>query len=114
MTGLRAGPKGADMRTIVEGRLPENRCFQCGELIDGFTGLDADFPEDGDVSICVNCCAVLIFQGKTQRFVKPSKEFERKALSNPALKRAIETMKQFRLDNSTMFPPRSHKPGNDR
>lgn len=114
MTGLLAGQKGAGMSAIVKGRLPENRCFQCGELIDGFTGVDADFPKDGDVSICVNCCAVLIFDGKTKRFIKPSKEFERKALSNPALKRAIETMKQFRLDNSAMFPPRSRRPGNDR
>lgn len=41
------------------------RCFECNEVVDGFTATDAgkNTPSPGAVSVCVYCGAIAIFTG---------------------------------------------------
>lgn len=42
--------------------VPEQLCPKCGYLMEATTPLDGGaLPKDGDVSICLNCGAILIF-----------------------------------------------------
>lgn len=42
--------------------MDECNCPQCGYHLDAATGINGDtIPESGDISICVNCAAILEF-----------------------------------------------------
>lgn len=42
--------------------ITKTQCLTCGKEHDGALGVDSnDKPKPGDVSICINCCALHIF-----------------------------------------------------
>lgn len=47
-----------DIETVVS-EIPEQECPVCGVGISHYTNDES--PSDGDLSLCANCCAVLVF-----------------------------------------------------
>lgn len=45
-------------------RVANNICRQCGHRLDGATGIETRFPSAGDLSICVNCGALAVFNDR--------------------------------------------------
>lgn len=43
-------------------RLPKSDCLNCGERLDAATGNDA--PRPGNLTVCVNCSAVMTFDAE--------------------------------------------------
>jgi hypothetical protein len=50
---------GAQRETF---RIPDQECWHCGLMLGGAVGLDgANPPDRGDVSLCVHCGALTVF-----------------------------------------------------
>jgi len=51
----------------------DNYCPVCGEHIDGVTSVGGDYtPQEGDVSVCANCTAFLMFDDRLlSRLIDP-------------------------------------------
>lgn len=46
----------------METRTPESKCPVCGHILDAATSINGEFePRPGDVTLCVQCGEILIF-----------------------------------------------------
>ena len=57
-------------------RVANNVCRQCGHKLDGALGIHAAQPEDGSISICVNCANVAIFNDRGELRPPTTEELE--------------------------------------
>lgn len=63
---------------LGEDRLvPEAKCPKCGKVLDGVSGLSQnDFPDPGDVGVCIGCASVLVFMVNYQLRLMTNEEIE--------------------------------------
>jgi hypothetical protein len=56
------------MTTTMTTSLPESACLGCGTLLDTATSLFEDaIPNDGDVTICIKCGHIMVFENNRPR-----------------------------------------------
>jgi len=92
-TALAGGPHELD---DVDHLMPEMACPHCGERLNMATAVSEEvLPKDGDLTICVFCKGLMIFE-KGLRLRKLSNDEESDALDDPrvaAVKNAIRIIR---------------------
>jgi hypothetical protein len=72
----------------------DSSCPHCLEPNDGATGLEAQNPNEGDVSICFYCAEISVF-GKNLGLLKPSPSKLAQILQDPQIAALQTAMRQF-------------------
>jgi len=61
------------------------RCLDCGELLDGATAVESDgSPQTGDVTICIYCGHIMVYDKKLN-FREPNTEEARQIAGDPRI-----------------------------
>lgn len=78
---------------------PECRCPACGAEFDSATGTTTDdAPKPGDFSVCLYCCAILVFnEDLTNRRMSIEEYVDLAAEEKTAIKNAINEIRASRL-----------------
>jgi len=62
--------------TITSTRLPSSACPVCGTLLDAATGKTGTRPKPGDLTLCIKCGEILIFEDDMFLKVAPAQVLE--------------------------------------
>lgn len=54
------------MKLGIDRKVPDSKCLNCGEALNGATGVMKEdgedrAPQDGDVTVCYNCAHIMAF-----------------------------------------------------
>lgn len=83
---------------FIDLRTNPNKCPYCGEINDGIMGFEGHAPKVGDITFCINCVQITVFdENLCQR--KPTKEELSMYNSNPKaqlIRGAIKLAKDIR------------------
>ena len=71
-------------------------CSQCGHELDTVTGLDRHAPSPGNVSICIACLHVTIFDAKLRR-QEPTPVEARQVQADQRLQRVLRSLAKSNL-----------------
>lgn len=76
-------------------RVPKSLCPYCDNKLDAAGSLDGEHtPQNGDISLCINCAQILMFDENLQ-LRKPSIDEEREALSDENVVKAQKYIKSL-------------------
>lgn len=75
-------------------RVPESVCPTCGERLDACRAIGRRIPKEGDISLCINCSAILVFD-KNLIMVKPDKNELAEIMANPDIAMAVTVTKLY-------------------
>ena len=86
-------------------RMPDQHCLWCGKHLDAATDIEQDgnVPTDGDLSICLYCGHLAIYQSSDQGLIlrSPTVHERAEALADPIVRSALVHRALQERDRST-------------
>lgn len=92
--------------TFTIARLAPSRCPNCGEPLDAATSPDPDArpPAPGDVSVCIACSTILVFDHGLKLALPSPAQLDQLLAEDPALLDYVQAATEARRDEPEAGP----------